>query len=150
MHDLAEIFGNRVLLCALTAWFVAQAMKIPTYYLVEHRLNWRRFLDSGGMPSSHTAFMVALTIVIGSSAGFATPIFALSFCVTTIVMYDATGVRRETGKQGQVLNEIIRKVIIDGEPISDENLKELVGHTHLEVAGGAVIGILTALAYIFL
>ena len=150
MHELGEILTNRVLLCALTAWFVAQAMKIPTYYLVEHKLNWRRFLDSGGMPSSHTALMVSLTIIIGSTLGFGTAAFALSFCITTIVMYDATGVRWEKGKQGQVLNEIIRKVIINGEPIYHENLKELVGHTHLEVAGGAVIGIMTALAYIFL
>lgn len=148
MHQLSEIFLNRILVCALTAWFVAQAMKIPTYWLVEKRLDWKRFFGSGGMPSSHTAFVVALTIMVGSCEGFSTAVFAVSFTLAAIVMYDATGVRRETGTQAQVINEILRQVFIDGKPISDDDLKELVGHTPLEVAGGAIIGVLTAIAYL--
>ena len=132
------------------AWFAAQALKIPTYWLVEKKLDWSRFFGSGGMPSSHTAFVVSLAIMVGATEGFDTALFAATATLACIVMYDATGVRRETGKQAEVLNEIICNVFIDGKPITDEEFKELVGHTKVEVAGGFVVGVLTALAFIFL
>lgn len=150
MHDILGIFQNRVLWCAVAAWFVAQALKIPTYWLIEKKLDWGRFFGSGGMPSSHTAFVISLTLMIGSAEGFDTALFAASVVLSAIVMYDASGVRHETGVQGQVLNEIIQKVFVDGQPITDVELKELVGHTKVEVAGGFVVGLLTALAFIFL
>ena len=150
MHNVVEIFANRALLCAVTAWFVAQALKIPTYWLVEKKVDWKRFFGSGGMPSSHTAFVVSLTIMIGALEGYNTAVFALSFIMAAIVMYDATGVRKETGNQGQVLNEILRKVLINGEQIADDDLKELVGHKPLEVLCGAIVGLLAAGAYILL
>ena len=150
LHDILEIFQNTALWCAVAAWFTAQALKIPTYWLVEKKLNLMRFFGSGGMPSSHTAFVISLTIMIGATQGFDTALFALSVILSAIVMYDASGVRRETGVQGQVLNEIIRKVFVDGQPITDVELKELVGHTKVEVAGGFIVGVLTALAFIFL
>ena len=150
MHDIAGLLQNRALWCAAAAWFAAQALKIPTYWLVEKRLDWRRFFGSGGMPSSHTAFVVALAIMVGATTGFDTAAFAVAAVLAFIVMYDASGVRRETGVQGKVLNEIIRKVIVDGQPITDVELKELVGHTKLEVAGGFLAGLLTALGFIFL
>ena len=128
----------------VTAWFVAQALKIPTYYLVEKKWDWHRFFGSGGMPSSHTAFVVSLTLMIGATQGFDSAIFALSFTMAAIVMYDATGVRRETGKQAVVINEIVQKMFVNGESITDEELKELVGHTHVEVIGGVIVGLLTA------
>lgn len=148
MHDIVGILDNRVLWCCLTAWFIAQVLKVPTYYLVEKKWDLTRLLGAGGMPSSHTAFVVSLSIMVGSVAGFDTPLFALSFTLAAIVMYDATGVRRETGRQGEVLNEILRKVFVDGEPISDTELKELVGHTKMEVAGGFLVGLLTALIFL--
>lgn len=144
MHNILGMFSNQVLLCCVAAWFVAQALKIPTYYLVEKKLDWRRFFGSGGMPSSHTAFVVSLTIMIGATVGFDTPMFALSFTLASIVMYDATGVRRETGKQAVVINEIVEKLFVNGEAITDEELKELVGHTKVEVLGGFIVGVLTA------
>lgn len=150
MHDVIGILSNRVLWCAVTAWFVAQALKIPTYYLLEKRLDWTRFFGSGGMPSSHSAFVISLTIMIGAVEGFDSALFAAAVVLSAIVMYDASGVRHETGIQGQVLNEIIRKVFVDGQPITDVELKELVGHTKVEVAGGFIVGVLTALAFIFL
>lgn len=148
MHSIGEILSNRMLICALTAWFAAQVLKIPTYWLVEKKLDWKRLFGSGGMPSSHTAFVVSLTIMVGLTEGFATGVFAVCFTLAAIVMYDATGVRRETGTQAQVINEILRNVFIDGKPISDDDLKELVGHTPLEVAGGAIVGLVTALFYL--
>ncbi len=150
MHDILEIFQNRVLWCAVAAWFTAQALKIPTYWLIEKKLDWMRFFGSGGMPSSHSAFVVALTIMVGAAEGFSTAAFAISVVLAAIVMYDASGVRRETGLQAQVINEILRKVFVDGQPISEAELKELVGHTKVEVIGGFLVGVLTALAFIFL
>ena len=150
MHDLTGILANRILLCALTAWFVAQILKIPTYWMVEKKLDWRRIRGAGGMPSSHTAFVVSLTVMVGAVCGFDTALFAVSFTLASIVMYDATGVRRETGLQAQVINEILRQVFIDGKPIADDDLKELVGHKPLEVLCGAIVGLLTAGAYILL
>lgn len=150
MHDLYGLFQNSVLWCAVAAWFAAQALKIPTYWLIEKQLDWKRFFGSGGMPSSHTAFVIALTIMIGAAEGFDTSLFAAAVVLSAIVMYDASGVRRETGVQGQVLNEIVRKVFVDGQPITDVELKELVGHTKVEVAGGFIVGVLTALVFIFL
>ena len=150
MHNIAGLLQNRVLWCAVAAWFVAQALKIPTYWLVEKELNWKRFFGSGGRPSSHTAFVVSLAIMVGVASGFDTPAFAIATVLAAIVTYDASGGRRETGVQGQVLNEIIRKVFVDGQPITDVELKELVGQTKLEVAGGFIVGVLTAQAFIFL
>ena len=102
------------------------------------------------MPSSHTAFVVSLTVMVGAVCGFDTALFAVCFTLASIVMYDATGVRRETGLQAQVINEILRQVFIDGKPIADDDLKELVGHKPLEVLCGAIVGLLTAGAYILL
>lgn len=150
MHNIIGILENRVLWCAVAAWFVAQALKIPTYWLVEKKLDWGRFFGSGGMPSSHSAFVMALAIMVGATEGFDSAAFAITVVLAAIVMYDASGVRHETGIQGQVLNEIIRKVFVDGEPITDVELKELVGHTKVEVAGGFVVGVVTALGFIFL
>lgn len=148
IYPLSDIFVNRYLLCGLTAWILAQALKIPTYWLVEKKLDWHRFFGSGGMPSSHTASVISITLMIGANLGFDSPIFAISLAFSMVVMYDATGVRRETGKQGAVINDILEKVLIDGKPISDDEFKELVGHSPFEVAGGFLVGCLVAIPYI--
>ena len=148
MHSLLEVFQNEALLASVTGWFVAQALKIPTYWLIDRQWIWKRFFGSGGMPSSHTASMIALSMVIGFTEGFATPLFALSAMITSVVMYDATGVRRETGTQAVLINEIIKHVIVDGKPITNEELKELVGHTPLEVLGGKVVGLVVGALYL--
>ena len=150
MHTLDGILLNHVVICSLIAWFVAQALKVPLYYRVEHRWNWRRFVGSGGMPSSHTAMVVALSITVGTLEGFNSALFGICFVLSTIVMYDATGVRRETGTQATVINQILTDVLINGKRISDEELKELVGHTPFEVLGGFVLGAITAMTYLWL
>ena len=98
----------------------------------------------------HSAFVVSLAIMVGAIEGFSTAAFAIAVILASIVMYDASGVRHETGVQGQVLNEILEKVFVNGEPITDVELKELVGHTKVEVAGGFIVGVLTALGFIYL
>lgn len=150
MHNINGILVNHAVICSLIAWFVAQALKIPLYYRVEHRWDWKRFVGSGGMPSSHTAMVIALSLTVGVLEGFNTAVFAVCFVLSTIVMYDATGVRRETGTQATVINQILKDVLINGKRISDEELKELVGHTPFEVAGGFLVGAITAGVYLWL
>ena len=150
MHHISEFANNQIMLCALLSWFIAQVLKIPTNLITEKRLDWKRILGSGVMPSSHTSFVVALTIMVGAVEGFGSALFAVSFTLAAIVMYDATGVRRETGTQAQVINEILRNVFIDGKPISEDNLKELVGHKPVEVAAGFILGVIVALCFILL
>lgn len=149
MNGLMAIVNNHALVCGLIAWFLAQALKIPLYRVIEHQWDFKRFFGAGGMPSSHTALVVSLGMIVGVTEGFDSVAFAICFAFAGIVMYDATGVRRETGTQGKVINQILRDVLINGQPISDEQLKELVGHTPLEVLGGFVLGIAVALVYLW-
>ena len=150
MHSIFEIFQNEILLCGAASWVLAQALKVPLYWFVEKELNWKRFFGSGGMPSSHTASVVSVALMIGMQHGFNTAFFAIACVLAFIVMYDATGVRRETGTQATVINRILRDVLIDGKPISDEELKELVGHTPLEVFFGFLLGIVMSLLFAWL
>ena len=148
MHSITEIFSNRVLICALVSWFSAQLLKVPLYWLIEHKFDWRRVKESGGMPSSHSSFVVSLTLMVGFTQGFDTIAFAIAFTLAAIVMYDAAGVRRETGTQAVVLNTLIRDLLIDGKPISDDQLKELIGHTPFEVFAGALLGVFITILFI--
>ena len=96
---------------------------------------------SGGMPSSHTAMVVSLATVLGLQYGWDSPFFAIAVVLAVIVMYDATGVRQQSGKHARVLNQILRE-LFSGQPISEEELKELLGHTGFEVLVGALLGIM--------
>lgn len=148
MASIAGILNNHILFIILLGWFVAQAIKIPIHRIVEHEWDLTRFFGSGGMPSSHSSMVTAGAVAIGALQGFNSPIFALAVAFAMIVMYDAAGVRRETGTQAAVINQILKDVLINGKQISDEELKELVGHTPLEVACGAITGLLVATVYL--
>ena len=150
MASIADILNNHVLFIVLLGWFVAQALKIPIHRIVEHEWDFSRFHGSGGMPSSHSSMVTAGAVAIGAIEGFGSPIFALAVAFAMIVMYDAAGVRRETGTQAAVINQILKDVLINGKPITDEELKELVGHTPLEVACGAITGAIVAVVYLLL
>ena len=141
MHSVAGILHNHVLLVALLSWFLAQGAKIPIYYMVEHKWDLSRFFGSGGMPSSHTAMVISSAIMVGLLMGFDAPVFGVAVVLAFIVMYDATGVRRETGRQAAIINQILRDAILEGKPISDRELKELVGHKPIEVFGGVIVGL---------
>ena len=148
MHSFWDVLYNHSLLCALLGWFAAQSLKVVLYFVVEHKWNFKRFFGSGGMPSSHSSMVVALTVMVGATQGFGTVVFACCVVLSCIVMYDAAGVRREAGTQAAVINQFIRDVLINGKPITEEELKELIGHTPLEVLGGAIVGLLTVFAYL--
>lgn len=142
---LSDILSNRVLLCAAFSWLVAQGLKVLLTLWMEKQLDWRRCFGMGGMPSAHSAFVFSLALMTGLKEGFGTTAFAIAFALMVIVIYDAMGVRAETGKQGAVLNRILREVLVEGQPITEQKLKELVGHTPLEVCGGVVVGIIMVL-----
>lgn len=150
MKNVYDLMSNSCLWCTLLAWFLAQALKIPTHALTERKWDLKYFLSPGGMPSSHTAGVVALTIMVGAIEGCGSAFFAICVTFGAIVMYDAAGVRRETGRQGAAINEILRKVMIDGNPISDDELKEIVGHSPFEVAMGALTGVIVAAGWLLL
>ena len=150
MAPVWGILNNHVLFIILLGWFVAQAMKIPIYRIVEHEWDLKRFFGSGGMPSSHSSMVTAGAVAIGFLHGFDSALFALAVAFAMIVMYDAAGVRRETGTQAAVINQILKDVLINGKQISDEELKELVGHTPLEVACGSILGGVIAITYLLI
>ncbi len=137
------IFQNYVLIAALTAWFIAQMLKVPVEYFQTRKLNWALLVQPGGMPSSHSALIVGIAHAIGLSVGFSTPLFALAFAMCMIVIYDATGIRRQAGKHAELINAMINDLAA-GNPLKQEQLREVLGHTPLEVLGGIVLGVAVA------
>lgn len=135
----SAIAANHVLKVAFWAWLIAQLLKFPVNILMYGKLDLKRLFGSGGMPSSHSALVMALAISVGKYAGWASPLFAIAAVTAGIVMYDAAGVRRAAGKQAEVLNQIIEE-LYQGSHISPERLKELIGHTPFEVLMGAILG----------
>lgn len=142
--NLLDIFQNKVLIAVLSAWLLAQAMKIPLEYFRTRRWMWAMFLAAGGMPSSHTALMVAGTLAVGLYHGFDNPLFAISVGVTMIIAHDAAGVRRQAGKHAERINLLFEE-LFHGHMLNEEELKEVIGHTPLEVIGGILLGVLVAI-----
>ena len=143
MNFFDRIMNNKVLITCFAAWFAAQLLKIILTFYSSKKLDLTRFVGSGGMPSSHTSFVMALSTSVGKLYGWDSAIFALALCFAFVVMYDAAGVRRAAGNQARVLNIIIED-LAHNKPIANERLKELIGHTPKEVLAGALLGILIA------
>ena len=134
---------NHVLIAVLIAWLLAQSLKVPIFYLQKHRWNWALMFSTGGMPSSHSALIVSAAASIGFNIGLNSPLFALAVAIAMIIVYDATGIRRQAGLHAQKINILIDE-LLKGHPISDKQLKEVLGHSPLEVVGGVVLGIAVA------
>ena len=147
MDRLVNLLTNPFLLTALTGWFVAQILKVIIHLIIHKKLVWERLVGDGGMPSGHSATVSSLATSIGLIRGFDTPEFAIAGILAVIVCHDATGVRQETGKQAIMLNEIIK--ILEKEELPEVKLKELVGHTPLQVLAGILLGISGALIMYF-
>ncbi|MEF9959695.1 MAG: divergent PAP2 family protein [Niameybacter sp.] len=147
MRALTEIFSNSLLMVALLSWLVAQVLKVLLTLVNEHRLDFHKLVASGGMPSSHSAISTSLAIGVGQLHGYDSALFAIAAVLSFIVMYDAANVRLEAGKQAALLNRII-DVMQDPNVTLEVRLKELLGHTPLQVAAGAVLGIVMALILI--
>lgn len=121
------------------AWLIAQLLKILLDGLSKKRFDFRRLVGAGGMPSSHAAITVALTTQIGREVGIGEPVFAVALIFTLVVIYDAAGVRQAAGRQAAVLNKILDELMVQ-KKITDTRLKELLGHTPIEVMVGALLG----------
>lgn len=141
-----EILSNQVLVSAVAGWIVAQVLKTMLDFALNRTINWERMVGSGGMPSSHSATVCGLTTAAALRYGVSSFEFAVCFVLSMVVMYDATGVRRETGKQAKLLNSILSEnpLKLNAEVLR-EKLKEYVGHTPLQVVAGAILGICLAL-----
>lgn len=149
---MEQLLSNYPLMSAVLAWFVAQVIKTAIDAYFNKGINWERMTGSGGMPSSHSSTVVSLAIATGISYGVDSTLFAIALIFAIVVMYDATGVRRETGKQAVILN----RLLLDN-PFSwtgkefEKKLKEYVGHSPFQVLMGAILGILIAviMAYVY-
>lgn len=135
-----SLLRNPYFVVPMVAWAIAQLSKVIVDSVIEHRLSIRRLATAGGMPSSHSALVVCLTTVIGRLQGIGGALFALSLIFSAVVMYDATGVRRAAGQQAMILNRLLDDVFTR-QGIRQERLRELIGHTPIEVIAGAILGI---------
>lgn len=146
---VCDLIHNRVFLAAFIAWTIGQFLKAPLDYVLNKRWNWGVILSPGGMPSSHSALVTSVTLAIGLQEGFASPLFALSFAISMVVLYDAAGVRRQAGMHAERINELM-KSFFEGSGIPEKELKEVLGHTPFEVITGVILGILIGLVLFWL
>ena len=144
--ELRDLLNNHLLINAMAAWATAQILKTIIYAATNKTLDWERLFGDGGMPSGHSATVTALAVTAGLEYGLGSPYFALAATLAVIVMHDAMGVRRETGIQAMVLNDIIKVLDDMGSDMPPQDkLKEFVGHTPFQVLVGGILGILLAI-----
>lgn len=144
MNIIPALFDNKVLVAVMIGWIVAQTLKIPTEYLRSRRWMWAMFFAAGGMPSSHSALLVAGTLAVGLYHGFDNPLFGIAVAITMIVTHDASGVRRQSGMHAERINVLFGE-LLKGHTLSEKDLKEVIGHTPLEVLGGIILGLIVAI-----
>ena len=152
MQYVQELFSNQIFLTATAGWLLAQVLKTLIHFILSKEFNAERLVGDGGMPSSHSATVSALATAVALECGLGSTEFAIAAMFAIVVMHDAMGVRRETGIQAKLLNEIIQ--IFDDmgrkELSVNDKLKEFVGHTPLQVIIGSLLGIATAAgSYLF-
>ena len=147
MQYLQDFLNNRFLIAALVAWAIAQAIKAILYTIVNREFKFERLVGSGGMPSSHAATVCAMTTAVAMQFGLGSFEFAISFVLTSVVLHDARGVRQEAGKQAVTITAILDHLIKEGTIIElpEWELKELIGHTPLQVLIGSIMGICVGL-----
>ena len=144
--EFYQIFHNKFIIIPVLTWFFIQTYKVLYDLVTTKKFNFKRILGAGGMPSSHSAIVVSLTVMLGKEMGFDSPTFALSLIFSFVVMYDAAGVRRAAGKQATLLNKIIETPGLS-EIEFQEKLVEVLGHTPFQVIVGALIGIIVGIIF---
>jgi len=145
---LSGLLANQPLLVAVAATVFAQLLKLVIVVLTERRWAFARLLETGGMPSSHSAAVSALAVSMGLQYGWESPHFAIAAVFGSIVMYDATGIRRAAGLQAELINELVSELghLFD-EGFKPQALRTLLGHTYPQVIVGAILGIVVAVAF---
>jgi acid phosphatase family membrane protein YuiD len=150
MSPLHQIVNAKIFYVTTIGWAVAQSLKVLIFYIRQHRIDFRLFVGTGGMPSSHSAFVSTMAASIGFTAGWDSPVFLLALGLAVIIMSDAAGVRRAAGQQAKILNAIIDD-LYSSKPVPPKRLKELLGHTPVQVLVGALLGIgVAVLFYVYL
>jgi hypothetical protein len=142
--SLAALFENHVLITSLIAWSLAQIIKVPIHYLRTRKWNWALLLSVGGMPSSHSALVTSVAVSTGLHDGFNSTAFAIAASIAMVVVYDSTGVRRQAGIHAQKINVLVAE-LLQGHPISEKELLEVLGHTPREAVGGVLWAIAVSL-----
>jgi hypothetical protein len=140
MQDFGTITHNTVLFAALSASLIAQVLKLLIDYIMHRKINTRVLVTTGGMPSSHSALVTALAVGVGQVRGWDSIEFAMASVFAVIVMYDAAGVRQAAGKQARILNQVIDELFQEHPEFNEQRLKELLGHTPMQVIIGAILG----------
>ena len=138
-----QIYQNKILMTTLSAWIIAQSIKLILGVVRYKRFDFRWFVGTGGMPSSHVSGAACLATSVGLEYGFSSAYFALAASFAIVVMFDAQGVRRATGRQARILNKITEDIYWRGK-FDEGKLRELIGHTPVEVIAGLFLGILIA------
>ncbi|KAL8249952.1 hypothetical protein R6Q59_006820 [Mikania micrantha] len=138
------VYMNYALISALIAFALAQSIKVFITWYKEHRWDPKRFLGSGGMPSSHSATVTALAVAVGLHDGIGSSTFATALILACVVMYDATGVRLQAGRQAEVLNQIVYELPAEHPLAESMPLHELLGHTPPQVIAGGLLGMMTS------
>jgi acid phosphatase family membrane protein YuiD len=141
---MGTLFDNRILITSIVAWLAAQISKTIYELIRQRELRISRLVSSGGMPSSHSALVTALATATGRVAGVSSGAFAITVVLASIVMYDAAGVRRAVSIQARILNQMIDEAF-QGHPFAEKRLRELIGHTPIQVFVGGLLGIGIAL-----
>ncbi len=143
MEFFKGLLENKILIAALVGWAIAQGAKAILYTIVNREFKFERLVGSGGMPSSHAATVCALATAVAIEFGLASFEFAISFVLASVVLHDARGVRQEAGKQAVTITAIIDHLIAEGKilELPEWELKELIGHTPLQVLIGSIVGI---------
>jgi uncharacterized protein len=141
VNDIAQILDNRILLVAVAACLIAQVLKLIIDVIQNGKVSVKVLTTTGGMPSAHSALVTALAAGVGESLGWKSAEFAIATIFAIVVMYDAAGVRQAAGKQARILNQMIDELFSDDHKFNEEKLKELLGHTPVQVIAGSVLGI---------
>ena len=145
MSYIILLFQNTALVSAALSWFIAQTIKTILTLMQTKSFVPERLFGSGGMPSAHSASVVALMMSIQHTCGLDSPEFAIALCFASVVLYDAMGVRRAAGEQAKVINKMVDVMEKEGTDITEKDLKEHLGHTPMEVLCGILLGIVVSL-----
>lgn len=147
MSWFIEMITNPFIIIGVSSWMWAQVIKFFLHAIINKRFDFSRLFGDGGMPSGHSATVVSVAVLSGFVYGFESFHFALAAIFATIVCHDATGVRRETGKQAVLLNEIVKSFeeMFSSEQLPEVKLKEFVGHTPIQVGAGILLGIVNSI-----
>ncbi|NCE64287.1 divergent PAP2 family protein [Pseudoflavonifractor sp. 524-17] len=150
MNVTDVLTGNIILNLSILAWALAQILKVMLVLITKHRWDWRHILSSGGMPSSHSAFVSACAGAVGMMQGFGSVSFAIAAVVAIVVMYDASNVRRAAGEQAKILNYIMDHWKEMRPEFFGKELKELLGHTPFQVLMGGLLGVVVGVGGMYL